>query len=582
MFDPVVSAVACSRGLGRRCGSLSPGAAGAQEDLNVWYISRIMRRPDSGIILVSECSEARMLARSALLGLSFFSILCPALIAAPQAPEGSGAAAPPQGSFVIRSTSRLVQVRVVVQDTKGEPITGLKSEDFTVLDEGRPQNIAVFSAETPVLPKLAYQLPNIFFTNRFDLKGQDPGSVTVILFDALNTSGPDLIYVRKHILNFLQTLKPQDRVAIYALTTQLLVLHEFTQDISALVSAASHFVPHESAGYDASNTEKVDLVGMTGDVDWLGFQNALNNANGMISDQSAINRAGTTSAAIEAIADHVATIPGPKSLIWVSAGFPIQIGTATIGRTDMANLTAGSGHDPRTSLGMGQHSPVGGGDATNELNRADREYESLAPVVNRGALALNRANMAIYPDHGKWNGKFREIKIRVKVDGARLRYRKGYIALAYHVASSKDIDTALQETAVSPLEATTLGMIVEGKLIEPLSAHNLQLRIGIDPKQLLLQDSHSHQKGSVDLLFVQRDSAGEILSAEKQHLDLNLPQAQYEFLAKAGMVLEHHMTINPQASEIRIVVSDAGSGALGSVTIPGKPFFETKTTPVAP
>jgi VWFA-related protein len=618
-----------------------------------------MRRPDSGIILVSECSEARMLARSALLGLSFFSILCPALIAAPQAPEGSGAAAPPQGSFVIRSTSRLVQVRVVVQDTKGEPITGLKSEDFTVLDEGRPQNIAVFSAETPVLPKPAHPLPNNFFTNRFDLKGQDPGSVTVILFDALNTSGPDLIYVRKHILNFLQTLKPQDRVAIYALTTQLVVLHEFTQDISALVSAASHFVPHESAGYDASNTEKVDLVGMTGDVDWLGFQNALNNANGMISDQSAINRAGTTSAAIEAIADHVATIPGPKSLIWVSAGFPIQIGTATIGRTDMANLTAGSGHDPRTSLGMGQHSPVGGGDATNELNRADREYESLEPVVNRAALALNRANMAIYPvdargvelepttssdkrsattaqdtssltkeqesrdssklladrtgglayfgsnnlgdamhramddgrhgytigfypDHGKWNGKFREIKIRVKVDGARLRYRKGYIALAYHVASSKDIDTALQETAVSPLEATTLGMIVEGKLIEPLSAHNLQLRIGIDPKQLLLQDSHSHQKGSVDLLFVQRDSAGEILSAEKQHLDLNLPQAQYEFLAKAGMVLEHHMTINPQASEIRIVVSDAGSGALGSVTIPGKPFFETKTTPVAP
>jgi hypothetical protein len=125
-------------------------------------------------------------------------------------------------------------------------------------------------------------------------------------------------------------------------------------------------------------------------------------------------------------------------------------------------------------------------------------------------------------------------------------------------------------------------MIVEGKPIEPLSARNLQLRIGIDPKQLLLQDSHSHQKGSVDLLFVQRDSAGKILSAEKQHLDLNLPQAQYESLAKTGMVFEHHMTVNPQATEIRVVVSDAGSGAVGSVTIPGKPFFEIRTTPTAP
>jgi hypothetical protein len=98
-------------------------------------------------------------------------------------------------------------------------------------------------------------------------------------------------------------------------------------------------------------------------------------------------------------------------------------------------------------------------------------------------------------------------------------------------------------------------MIVEGKLIEPTSSHNLQLRIGIDPNQLLLQESHNRQKGGVDLIFAQRDSVGKILSAEKQHLDLKLPQAQYEFLAKAGMVLEHHMAIKPQATEIRLVVS---------------------------
>ncbi len=596
-----------------------------------------------------------MLARSAILGLSILSL---SLAAAPQAPESSNAT-PSKEPFVIRSTTRLVQVRVIVQDNKGQPIAGLKSEDFTVLDEGKPQKIAVFSAETPALAKPAHPLPNNVFTNRYDLKGEDPGSVTIILFDALNTSGPDLIYVRRHILSFLQTLKPQDHVAIYGLTSQLMVLHEFTQDISALVSAASHFSPNESGAYDASNTDKVDLVGMTGDPDWLGFQNALNNANGMISDQNATDRAGTTTGAIEAIADHVAAIPGPKSLIWVSAGFPIQIGTATIGRTDMANLTAGGAHDPRTSLGMGQHSPVGGGDSTNELIRADREYESLEPEINRATLALNRANMAIYtvdargvelepttssdkrsattsqdtfmlnkeqesrdssrlladrtggvaffgtnnlsdamhramddgrhgytigfyPDHGKWNGKFHEIKIRVKTEGAHVRYRKGYIASAYRVESEKDIDAALHEAAVSPLEATTLYMVVEGKPIDPLSARNLQLRIAIDPKQLLLQDSHDQQKGSVDLLFLQRDSSGKILAADKQHLDLKLPQAQYESLAKTGMVLEHHMIANPQAAEIRVVVSDAGSGALGSVTIPVKPFFEAKATSAAP
>ena len=51
-------------------------------------------------------------------------------------------------------------------------------------------------------------------------------------------------------------------------------------------------------------------------------------------------------------------------------------------------------------------------------------------------------------------------------------------------------------------------MIVEGNLIEPTSSHNLQLRIGIDPKQLLLQESNNQQKGGVDLIFVQSDSVG--------------------------------------------------------------------------
>jgi hypothetical protein len=125
-------------------------------------------------------------------------------------------------------------------------------------------------------------------------------------------------------------------------------------------------------------------------------------------------------------------------------------------------------------------------------------------------------------------------------------------------------------------------MIIEGKPIEPSPSRNLQLRVGIDPKQLLLQESHAEQKGAVDLLFVQRDSAGKMLSAEKQHLELTLPQAQYELLAKAGLVLEHHMSIDLQASEIRVAIRDAGSGALGSVTVPVQAFFPSEERPTVP
>src|SRR5271154_2125606 len=167
-----------------------------------------------------------MIARSALLSLSFFLILYSAPTAASQSSEGSQGTPRPQGTGPIRSTTRLVQVSVVVTDKHGDPVTGLKKEDFTVFDQGRSQNISVFSAESPVPAKFNHVLPTGFFTNRFDLKGQGTGDVTIILFDALNTSDHDQASVRRQIFHFLQALKPQDHVAVYALTTQLIVLQE--------------------------------------------------------------------------------------------------------------------------------------------------------------------------------------------------------------------------------------------------------------------------------------------------------------------------------------------------------------------
>ena len=593
-----------------------------------------------------------MVARAALLGLSFFSILCSALTAGPQSSQGSEGTPRPQGAVTIRSTTRLVQVSVVVTDKHGEPVTGLKKEDFSVFDQGRSQDISVFSTASPASAKFNRVLPTTFFTNRFDLKGQGTGDVTIILFDALNTSDHDQAFVRRQIFHFLQALKPQDHIAIYALTTQLIVLQEFTQDASALVNAVSGFTPKELAAFDASNTPKIDVVRAGADPQWMNLQNAVNNANAEISDRNTINRAATTASAIEAIADHVAAIPGRKNLIWVSGGFPIQVGVPIIGRSDSFEMLA----DDSLASHVGPLSP------TNKLTTGDRDTVSLEPVLNKAALALNRVNMSIYavdargvqldstmnsdarggsvgqdssvfsaeqnsrdssklladrtgglaffgnndigdalhhamndgqysysigfyPDHGKWDGKVHEIRIGVKLGGARLRYRRQYIAVGYRAENEKSVDSAVQEAALNPLEATTIGMIVEGKLVGP-ATRDVQLRVAIDPKQLLLEGTHNQQKGAIDLLFIQRDSAGKILLAEKQHLDLKLPQAQYEFLASAGMVLEHHMSIKPQAAEIRIAVRDSGSGFLGSVTIPVQTLLQVEATttkaPTAP
>jgi ligand-binding sensor domain-containing protein len=159
----------------------------------------------------------------------------------------------------------------------------------------------------------------------------------------------------------------------------------------------------------------------------------------------------------------------------------------------------------------------------------------------------------------------------VRTDGAHLRYRNGYFAEPEKIESESQATAAIQETAISPLDATSLGITVSGKLAGAAAGRKIELQIGIDPKQLLLQDAENHRKGAVDLYFVQRDAKGETVAAENQRIGLNLEEKQYEFLSKAGLILARHMIIAPEAAEVRVLMHDPASDALGSVTIQARP-----------
>src|SRR5712692_6508611 len=238
--------------------------------------------------------------------------------AKPQAPPPS--AAPPGGTgqnrqepTVLRVTTRLVQVNVIVQGKKGEPVGDLTQGDFTLLDQGESQTISTFSMEsTRVLPARVQPLPANFFTNRYEQKGGAPTSVTVILLDGLNTKFEDMAYARQQIVKFLGQLQPQDRVGLYTLTTRLSILHDFTSDAAPLLRALARFKGHAGTELAASEPEPAADTGNNLIDDFL------NAANQRMSDFYTINRARSTADALEAIANHVAGLPGRKNLIWVS------------------------------------------------------------------------------------------------------------------------------------------------------------------------------------------------------------------------------------------------------------------------
>src|SRR5207249_6053854 len=52
-----------------------------------------------------------------------------------------------QELYKFRIESELVLVNVVARDKQGKPVTDLKREDFTLLEDGKPQRVSSFDFE---------------------------------------------------------------------------------------------------------------------------------------------------------------------------------------------------------------------------------------------------------------------------------------------------------------------------------------------------------------------------------------------------------------------------------------------------
>ncbi|WP_348261206.1 VWA domain-containing protein [Telmatobacter sp. DSM 110680] len=130
-------------------------------------------------------------------------------------------------SFQLKVQSNLVIVRVVVRNAKGEPVRGLKREDFKVLDQGKEQSITQFEEHasdegsdesTSATPRRETASPTTAHRERF----------IALYFDDLNSSDADLMQARDAADHFFATgLQPNDRVAIFSAEK---MLSDFTSD----------------------------------------------------------------------------------------------------------------------------------------------------------------------------------------------------------------------------------------------------------------------------------------------------------------------------------------------------------------
>ena len=417
----------------------------------------------------------------------FCSVLSALAVAQSAAGQQAAPAQPPVST--LKAQARLVIVDVVVTDRDHHAVQGLARQDFTVLEGGQPQTVAAFeehralsageAAKFPVLPPM----PPGVFTNYTPAPSNT--AVNILLLDALNTPMKDQAYVRQQLLEYLKNSRPGTNVAIFGLSTQLVMLQGFTQNPELLKAVVNKQMGKGSPLLD-------DVVGGGGMPDTATDQNAamgnllpadivahMQTFQNMTTSFQLQLRAKYTLDAMSVLARYLSSVPGRKNLIWFSGSFPINIMPDMTGESDdpfagvadsekeyrdTTNLLAFSqvAVYPIDARGL-MTSPVfsaaiSGAKYAHHPSAVDRDsntffqqtadehstmYRMADDTGGRAFVNTNGLSQAVataidegssyytiayVPTNAKWTGAYRRIKVTLAKPNYLLAYRHGYYA----------------------------------------------------------------------------------------------------------------------------------------------------------
>ncbi len=475
-----------------------------------------------------------------------------------------------QESATIRISSRLVPISVTVHDKNG-PVSNLKKSDFTILDQGKPRTVSLFSitsAESQI--QKAPPLPPNTFSNYIEHHASRPSTVTVILFDALNTPVENQMYARQELQNFMKSLQPQDRIALYMLGKKLNVLFDFTADAGEITRTLERFRGVQTSELEAAAKASPSESGLLPASQGIGTTAIVNGnldiAAQMESDFYTESRVRMTVQALEAIANHVARLPGRKNLVWISAGMPLALNMTAINPllqrhgfneelsravraineanmaiypVDARGLISSSAFsgtrtgptsspalfpDRRTGSPPTDHFPEGIESMIELANRTgDRAFYNSMDLKGAVRKAMEDSDLTytlgFYPDPNSLDNKFHDIKVQVDRKGVDVRYRKGYFAFNDESHSDQQRRDELADALWSPLDATAIPLIMRLERVDQPEPNLLRAYLAADIRSLTLEQKRKPALGRGDVMLNQQDRAGKIIDSSLKTLN---------------------------------------------------------------
>jgi VWFA-related protein len=396
-------------------------------------------------------------------------------------PQDTAAQAPapptgPDGQPLFRTGINFVRVDVIVSDKNGNPVGDLKPEDFEVVEQGRPQSIETFKLVSldGGLMDSTKQPPRQIRTDQDEESEAARDDVRLFAFflDDYHVRVETSMSARDQLARFVETqLGPSDMVGMmYPLESTAAV--RMTRNHDAIIKGLQQFrgrkfdytprneVEERYAYYPAETVEQirnqVSLSALKALIVHMGGLKEGRKALILVSE-------GYNSMLPPQMRDQIATIPGSGN---PSAGDPfagsnndpneqraafmtsmdMESDLREIYDTANRNNVAIYAVDPRGLAGneFGIDQNIGQQTDRSYLNSTMETLRTLAintdgrAIVNRNDLTMGmkqiiRDSSAYYllgynSTFTATDGKFHEIRVRVKRPGVQVRARKGYWA----------------------------------------------------------------------------------------------------------------------------------------------------------
>jgi VWFA-related protein len=516
-----------------------------------------------------------------------------------------------------------IEIEAFVIDEQGKPVTGLKREDFEILEDGKPQNITSFSQVDIPFERRADPRALSAAVDP-DVIANDHSDGRVYMF-ALDEVPPDIaLRARVFLKRFLERhFAANDRGAVVFLGRQNSMAGQtFTNDPRLLLAAVERYTGGVSAENVPISVAVEDPVAPAAVQATGGIPAGVTAARKKLIEsyktaqraQVGVTALGTMSG-LEAAVNAIASLKGRrKSLMLFSTGLPEPIfraltydggaltkaeqaahaavtaatrGSVTIYAVDPSGLTTdlvdgGTGDAPEHDLTSDDPdvNGLGASDKRLSLSMLADATGGFSLVNSNGFNAafdrIVRENSTYYllgytSSNDRRDGRHRSLHVGVTRSGLRVRARDGYIAPFKNEQAPErmriaSLSASLSSAITNPLPDDTVPIRMVAAAFKRQGKNPIvALTAEIDPASLGLVEKDGLYQGHLEVGFIATDMRSTLYPGEHYTADLSLKTDTYEMARRQrGLRVSSEIELPPGRYQLRFAAGNA-AGRSGNV-----------------